>query len=144
MISPDFMERHYMPQLAYGLGPLREAGCRPVWHCDGDVRPIMDMLLEAGVQGFQGFQPECGVTLDYVVEKRTCEGERLVIFGPLAVTTELPVCSAEQVRRKVRHAQEVCRGKASLVMFTANTINPDVPLENIIAMHEAVGARPGA
>jgi hypothetical protein len=102
------------------------------------------MLLEAGVQGFQGFQPECGLTLEYVVQKRTREGERLVIFGPLAVTTELPVCSAEQVRRKVRRAQEVCRGKASLVMFTANTINPDVPLENIIAMHEAVGAIAGA
>lgn len=141
MVSPDFLEKHYMPQLACGLEPLREAGCRPVWHCDGDVRPIMDMLLEAGVQGFQGFQPECGVTLDYVVQKRTREGERLVIFGPLAVTTELPVCSAEEVRGKVRRAEEVCRGRASLVMFTANTINPDVPLENIIAMHEAVGAR---
>lgn len=141
MVSPDFMEKYYMPQLAYGLEPLRQAGCRPVWHCDGDVRPIMDMLLEAGVQGFQGFQPECGVTLDYVVQKRTREGERLVIFGPLAVTTELPVCSAEDVRRKVQRAQEVCRGKASLVLFTANTINPDVPLENIVAMHEAVGAR---
>lgn len=144
MISPDFMEKHYMPQLAYGLEPLRQAGCRPVWHCDGDVRPILDMLLEAGVQGLQGFQPECGMTLEYVVNKRTRDGERLVIFGPLAVTTELPVCSAEQVRRKVRRAQNVSRGKASLVMFTANTINPDVPLENIIAMHEAVGARPRA
>jgi len=142
MISPAFMEKHYMPQLAYGLEPLREAGCRPVWHCDGDVRPILDMLIEAGVQGLQGFQPECGMTIDFVAQKRTREGEPLVIFGPLAVTTELPVCTAQQVRQKVRHAQEVCRGRASLVMFTGNTINPDVPLENIIAMHEAVGARP--
>jgi len=32
----------------------------------------------------------------------------------------------------------VPRGQADLVLFTANTINPDVPLENIRAMHEAV------
>jgi hypothetical protein len=37
MISPDFLERYYAPQLRYGLEPLLEVGCRPVWHCDGDV-----------------------------------------------------------------------------------------------------------
>jgi hypothetical protein len=138
MISPDFMERHYMPQLAYALQPLLEVGCRPVWHSDGDVRPLMDMLIEAGVQGFQGFQPECGMTIEMVARKRTRDGEPLLIFGPLAVTTELPFCSPQEIRDKVRRAVEVCRGRASLVLFTSNTINPDVPLENIIAMHEAV------
>jgi uroporphyrinogen-III decarboxylase len=54
------------------------------------------------------------------------------------VTTELPVFTPEQVRQKVHQAIETCRDQASLIMFTANTINPDVPLENIIAMHEAV------
>jgi len=143
MLSPDFLHEYYGPQLAYGLEPLREVGCRPVWHCDGDVRLLLDMLIEAGVQGFQGFQPECGVRLEEMVERRTREGEPLIIFGPLAVTTELPVCTPEQVRRKVREAVELCRGKAHLVLFTSNTINPDVPLENIVAMHEAVGALPG-
>ncbi len=138
MISPSFMAKHYFPQLAYGIRPLLEAGCKVVWHCDGDVRLLMDMLLDAGVQGFQGFQPECGVTLEMVVRKRTRDGAPLLILGPLAVTTELPACTPEQVREKVRRAVKVCRGRASLVMFTSNTINPDVPLENIIAMHESV------
>lgn len=35
-------------------------------------------------------------------------------------------------------AIEICRDNAHLVMFTGNTINPDVPLANIIAMHEEV------
>ena len=138
MISPAFIEEHYIPQLARAIEPLLEAGCRPVWHSDGDVRPIMDMLIGAGVQGFQGFQPECGMTIDHVAARRTRDGEPLVIFGPLAVTTELPFLPPGQVKEKVRHAIDVCRGNASLVMFTGNTINPDVPLENIIAMHDAV------
>jgi len=40
----------------------------------------------------------------------------------------------------VHLAQRLCRDKASLVLFTSNTINPDVPLANVIAMHRAVGA----
>lgn len=143
MISPAFMEKYYAPALRHGLQPLLDVGCKPVWHCDGDVRPILDMLFDCGVQGLQGFQPECGMTIDYIVTRRTCEGKPLLIFGPLAVTTELPVCTPAEIRAKVRHAIEVCRGNANLVMFTGNTINPDVPLENIMAMYEecrAMGA----
>lgn len=138
MASPAFLERHYAPNLRRALEPLLEVGCKPVWHCDGDVRPIMDMLIDCGVRGLQGFQPECGMTIDRVVGYRTREGERMLVFGPLSVTTELPHCTPGQIRAIVRHAIEVCRGNADLVIFHANTINPDVPLENVRAMVEAV------
>ncbi|TVQ40905.1 MAG: hypothetical protein EA384_01730 [Spirochaetaceae bacterium] len=138
MISVDFMERYYAPQLRYGLAPLLEVGCRPIWHCDGDVRLLLDFLIDSGVQGLQGFQPECGMLLEEIVTRRTPNGEPLVIFGPLAVTTELPVCTPEEIMGKVRRAIEICEGNASLVLFTSNTINPDVPLRNIEAMYEAV------
>jgi hypothetical protein len=142
MISTKFMEKYYAPQLKYGLEPLLEVGCRPVWHCDGDVRPMLDFLIDSGVQGLQGFQPECGMIIDELVERRTKYGEPLVIFGPLAVTTELPKCTPEEITQKVHHAIEVCKGKASLIMFTGNTINPDVPLENIRAMYQALSYVP--
>jgi hypothetical protein len=139
MISPALLEKHYLPALKRGLKPLLDVGCRPVWHCDGDVRPLLPMLIEAGVRGFQGFQPECGLTIETVAATRTHEGEPPVIFGPLAVTTELPVCTADEIRAKVRRAIDVCRGNgAGLCLFTGNTINPDVPLENMLAMSEAV------
>jgi len=140
MLSPAFLEKHFFPQLAYSLEPLLEAGCRPVWHSDGDVRRIVDPLLEAGVQGFQGFQSECGVRLEELVKKRTRNRERLLIFGPLSVTTELPQMTPEEVVRSVQSAIEICDGSASLVLFTANTINPDIPLKNVLAMSRAVGA----
>lgn len=138
MISTKFLEKYYAPQLKYGLEPLLEAGCRPVWHCDGDVRPMLDFLIDSGVQGLQGFQPECGMIIDELVKRRTKDGEPLIIFGPLAVTTELPKLTPDEITQKVHHAIEVCKGNASLIMFTANTINPDVPLENILAMYQAL------
>jgi hypothetical protein len=76
--------------------------------------------------------------IDCVARLRTREGEPLVIVGPLSVTTELPVCTPEQIRAKVRRAVDVCRDNARLVLFTANIIDPDVPVGNIRAMCEAV------
>lgn len=137
MISPEFLREHYAPTLEHSLQPLLDSGCRPVWHCDGDVRPLLDMLLDCGVQGFQGFQPECGMHLEEIVQLRPRDGKRLIIFGPLAVTTELPVDSVEETKARVRRAVDVCRDRAGLVLFTSNTINPDIPLDNIVAMHEA-------
>jgi len=138
MISPDFLEKYFAPELRRSLEPVLEVGCRPVWHCDGDVRLVLDMLIDCGVGGFQGFQPECGMTIEAMAKRRTRDGAHLLIFGPLSVTTELPVLSPAQIRRRVRHAVEICSGNADLVLFTSNTINPDVPLENILAMVEAV------
>jgi hypothetical protein len=140
MISPEFLREHYAPALRHGLQPLLDVGCKPVWHCDGDVRLLLQMLLDCGIQGFQGFQGECGMTLERISSLRTSEGEKLLIYGPLAVTTELPVCSPAEIYAKTRHAIDVCRDSAHLVLFTSNTINPDVPLENIRAMHEAARA----
>jgi len=136
MISMEFIEEHYAPALAYGLEPLLEVGCRPVWHSDGDVRPMLPMLLRCGIEGFQGFQPECGMHLEDIVKLRTRDGKKLLIFGPLAVTTELPVMTPDEVRAKVRYYADICRDNADLVLFTSNTITPDVPVENIRAMHD--------
>jgi hypothetical protein len=140
MVSPAFLEKHWAPQLEYAIEPLLEVGCRPVWHSDGDVRKIVDLLIAAGIRGFQGFQSECGVLLSDMVEKRTRDGEPLLIFGPISVTTELPNLTSADIESRVRDAVETARGKASLVLFTANTINPDIPTENVVAMSRAIGA----
>jgi len=134
MISPAFLEQHYAPHLRFALQPLLDAGCKPVWHCDGDVRPLLDMLTDCGVQGFQGFQPECGMTIETMAARRDRDGKPLLIFGPLSVTTELPRLTPDEIRARVRNAIDVCRGNADLALFTANTINPDVPFENLLAM----------
>ncbi|MDR1902100.1 MAG: hypothetical protein LBQ88_07470 [Treponema sp.] len=138
MISPDFLKEFYAPQLRRGLEPLLEVGCKPVWHSDGNVRPLIDMLIDCGIQGFLGFQPECGMTLEFMLEHRTRDGEPLILFGPMAGTTELPVMSPAVVKTRVKEVVKLCEGQANLVLFTSNTINPDIPLENVLAMYEAI------
>jgi hypothetical protein len=45
MVSPEFLERYYLPRLAYSLQPLLDVDCRPVWHSDGNILPVVDMLI---------------------------------------------------------------------------------------------------
>jgi hypothetical protein len=138
MISPEFLRREYWPLVEYAIEPVTTAGGRLVWHCDGDVRPIIPDVLRAGFAGLQGFQHECGMELEWIVNLRTHQGDPLLIFGPMSVTTVLPHGTPEEVRAEVNRARETCRDRASLVYFTSNTINPDIPLENLRAYFDTV------
>jgi hypothetical protein len=138
LVSPEYLRKEYFPLLEHALEPLVEVGAKAVWHCDGDYRPLLDDVLACGVGGLQGFQRECGMELEWISKLRTRDGDRLVIFGPLSVTTTLPHGTADDVRHEVARAIALCRDEASLVFFTSNTIVPDVPLENVQAMWQAV------
>jgi hypothetical protein len=138
MISPQFLRREYFPMLAYVLEPLVEAGAKIVWHCDGNYRPLINDVLACGVAGLQGFQKECGMDLEWIVDLRTRTGDPLLIFGPMSVTKTLPYGSPEDVRAEVDWAMATCRDKASLVIFISNTLTPDIPLQNIQALWQHV------
>jgi len=138
MISPRFLRYEYWPLLEYAIEPLLEVGAVLVWHCDGTVQPILPDVLACGFGGLQGFQRECGMELEWIVNLRSRDGKPLLIFGPMSVTTTLPHGMPHDVRAEVRRAMQLCRDKASLVFFTSNTMNPDVPLENIRAYWEEV------
>jgi hypothetical protein len=138
MVSPEYLRREYLPLLEYTLEPLLEVGAKVVWHCDGDCRSLLPDVMSCGIGGLQGFQSECGMDLEWIVDLRTRSGDPLLIFGPLSVTKTLPHGTPADVRAEVRRAMAICRDKASLVFFTSNTITPDTPLDNIRAYWRAV------
>ena len=138
MVSPRFLRKEYFPLLEYALEPLLEVGTKVIWHCDGDMRKVLDDVLSCGMGGLQGFQRECGMDLEWIVDLKTRDGDPLIIFGPMSVTKTLPHGTPDDVRAEDQWAMDTCRDKASLVYFTSNTITPDTPLENIRALWQTV------
>jgi hypothetical protein len=138
MVSPEYLRREYFPLLQYAWEPLLEAGGKIIWHCDGDYRALLDDVLACGVSGLQGFQKECGMDLAWIVERRTRDGDPLIIFGPMSVTGTMPYGTPDEVRAEARRAMALCRDRASLVFFTSNTLTPDIPLENIRTLWRTV------
>lgn len=138
MVSPRYLRKEYFPLLEYAFEPLYEVDTKVVWHCDGDVRKILDDILSCGIRGLQGFQKECGMDLEWIVDRKTRDGDPLLIFGPMSVTKTLPHGTPDEVRAEAQWALETCRDKASLCYFTSNTINPDTPLENVRALWDWV------
>jgi len=138
MVSPQFLREEYFPYVEYVFEPLLDAGAKIVWHCDGNYTKLIDDVLATGVNGLQGFQKECDMDLEWIVDKRTRDGDPLLIYGPMSVTETLPYGTPKDVKAEVEWAMDTCRDKASLVYFTSNTLVPDIPLENIQSLWDTV------
>ncbi len=137
MCSPELLSQIYFPHLASAVEPLHAAGVRIIWHCDGDIRPILDELIHRiGVAGLQGFQEETGCTLEQMASARTREGAKLILWGSVSVTTTLPFGTVEDVRRDVERCFRVGAPGGGFALASTSSILPETPLENILAMFQ--------
>ena len=135
MCSVEALRRFYFPALNHAVQPLHDAGVRIIWHSDGNILPIMDDLMEAGMWGYQGFQEETGPTLDVMASQRTKWGRRPILIGSVSVTRTLPFATADDVRADVDRCFATCSG-GGFVLATSSSFGPEVPVENILAMYE--------
>jgi GNAT superfamily N-acetyltransferase len=137
MCSPETLDRIYFPHLARAVEPLHEAGIGIIWHSDGNILPILDQLINVvGVAGFQGFQEETGCTLERVAARRTRDGEKLIFWGSISVTTTLPMGTVEDVKREVERCFRVAAPGGGFGLAPTSSILPETPLKNIMAIYE--------
>jgi hypothetical protein len=136
MISPRILDEIYFPNVKKSIQPLLDAGIKAIWHCDGNVVPILHSLVEIGIGGLQGFQEETGVDFGKILDMKTKAGDPLIVFGSISVTTTLPFGSASDVRNDVERCIDLAEGRGGFVLCPANVAQPDVSVENIFAMYK--------
>ena len=134
--SPAMLDDLYFPALRRAVEPLTEADVRIIWHCDGDIRPIVPQLLDAGISGFQGFQEEAGVSLEEMAALKTRWGKKPILWGCMSVTTTMPFGSVEEVKRRVEECFRIAAPGGGFCLASTSSILPEAPLENIIALFE--------
>ena len=134
LISPEHFTEFINPYNREMLDRAHEMGMKVVRHSDGNLWPIMDLLLESGYDGLNPLEPQAGMTLRKV--KDYC-GDRLCLLGNIDCQELLPNGSPEQVRDAVKQAVEDAGAGGGLIICSSNTLHPGVNPENCIAMFEA-------
>lgn len=135
MCSPGFLREHYWAHAKHALEPIVEAGIRPVCHCDGNVMPLVDDMVDAGFSGFQGFQYECGVDPYELVKRKDTIGRDPLFMAGLSVSRTLPYGSVEDVIEEVEYCLDYTDGGKGLFLFTSNVTGVEVPPENLLAAY---------
>ena len=138
MVDPAFLRKHYFPTVRLIVEPLLDAGIRMIYHCDGDVRPLIDDFIGVGFSGFQGFQYELGIDPHALAARRSTFGAPMIFFAGMSVTWTLPFGEAEDIRNEIEYLAGYTAGGTRMFLFTTNVTGIEVPPENIIAGYEYV------
>ncbi|MEI8310834.1 MAG: uroporphyrinogen decarboxylase family protein [Verrucomicrobiota bacterium] len=141
LLSMETWRRHLKPRLKSVIDAIREASAgRKVWvqyHSDGDVTPLVDDLIEIGVDILNPVQPEC-MNLEAIAEQYQT---RLAFSGMIGTQTTMPFGNPDDVRGAVARCRRLHESGASIIVAPTHVLEPDVPWENITAFIEAVRVR---
>ena len=136
LVSLDSLERIWFPQLDYSLEPvLKNCDVRLIWHCDGNIMPMVPGLLDVGVRGFQGFQYEDGVDFAKLCKLKGNDGQPLFMTAGVSVTRTLPFGTPADVKKEFEYLVEV-HGDTALTLGCSSSVAPGVSTANIDALLE--------
>ena len=136
IVSPQILRDIYFPELKWAMGPLVENGIGIIWHCDGNVNPILNDIMDLGVMGLQGFEEEHGVRYDDIVKLKDRRGCPISVWGCVSVTSTLPHGSVEDVKNAVERSFRVAGNGRGFVLSSTSSIMPEVPHANIDALFQ--------
>jgi uroporphyrinogen decarboxylase len=137
-ISPRMYREFFKPRHARMWRRAKElANVKVMLHCCGGIRPLIPDLIEAGLDATNPVQISC-TGMDAAGLKRDF-GNRLALWGGGCDTQwVLPHASPEEVRRYVRQQVAILSPGGGFIFQQVHNILADVPVENVIAMFQAV------
>jgi len=135
-MSPALWRRFFKLRMAEIITAARivKPDLRVLYHSEGCIEPILDDLIEIGVNALNPLQPE---HMDArAVRERY--GSRLALWGTVGSHTTFSFGTPQQIHDEVRMRIETL-GRAGLILCPAYDIDePDIPRENIAAFLDAV------
>jgi uroporphyrinogen-III decarboxylase len=132
VFSPKSFERIFLPSYRRMIQAYKQAGARYVFfHSDGNILPLLDMLVDAGIDGINPLERRAG--MDPVELRR--KYPRLILAGGVDNTDTLINGPASRIESEVRNLIEL--GRDGGLIIGTHSISPEVPLDHFMAYHHA-------
>jgi len=134
MMSPASFERIFFPAYKRMAKAFKDAGAaKVILHSDGNIAPVLDMLIEAGIDGINPVEPRAGLHIPTLKEKY---GTKLSFIGGMCNSRVLPMGRKAEIENQAIEIIEA--GRDGGVIIGAHSIGPDIPVQNYVFYHETV------
>ena len=141
LISPASFDRLFAARKKELFDLVHSFGAKVTHHCCGSSRQLIPRFIAAGMDALQTIQPQAVGMNPY--ELKAEFAGRLVLHGAVDVQGWLQRATPAEIRAEVhRLMDEVGRGGGYL-LAPSHHIQPDTPLENVLALYAAVAERRG-
>lgn len=138
LLSPDMWHEFLKPYEGELISHIKglAPGVKVMFHTDGSVLPIIDGMIEMGVDILNPVQ----TSVDELSDTRALNdnyGERINFHGAIDVQKVLNNSTPEEIREEVR--RRICdlgRG-GGYILATCHNIGYDIPPENVKVLYES-------
>ena len=142
MISKNMWRDFVRPRHARLVELAHQYGKKVMYHCDGSVWPLIPEFIDLGIDVLNPIQPDAkGMDLAQI---KAAYGDRLCFHGGVDINQTLPQGMPEQVAAEVRERVQVLGKDGGYILCSSHHLQPDTPVENVLAMYRPEWRYPDA
>ena len=135
IISPELWRKYFKPRMAKLYSELKfiNPNLKIAYHTDGNVYPIIDDLVEIGLDILNPIQPK---SMDpYYLKKRY--GKNLSLWGTVDIQETLPFGTTEDVENEVKERIKNLAPGGGFIISPTHHVQIDTSLENFFTFWES-------
>jgi uroporphyrinogen decarboxylase len=134
LFHPDTYRERILPSFRRAMQGFKALGCLTIKHCDGNILPLLDDWIEAGIDCLDPIDPGAGLSMAHM---KATYGTRIALKGNIDCVDTLCTGTLDEVRDEV-HRCITDGGPDGLIVSSSNTIHRGVKPENYRVMLEAL------
>ena len=136
IVSPELYRQLFKPRHKKYFDTIKKHTSAFIhFHCCGSIYKILDDLIELGVDAIHPVQVSAKDMDSSILGPEF--GDRLSFWGAIDTQQVLPNGTKEEVKAEVKRRIKDLAPGGGYVLSAVHNIQPEVPVENIIAMYEA-------
>jgi uroporphyrinogen decarboxylase len=137
MLSPGLWRERIKPWSRELIRPFKDMGLKTFYHSCGSIVPVIEDLIEIGVDILDPVQPRAeGMELESL---KKAFGDRLTFHGGVDEQELLPFGTPADVEKEVERLLGVFNRNGGYILCPAHAVQPDTPIENLLAMYRKAG-----
>lgn len=134
LMSPDLFRKFLLPRLKRMIDLIHDEGAFCIKHSDGNLYPLLDMIVSAKPDGINPVEPVAGMELK---EVKRLVGDKVCITGNIDCAHLLPNGTVAEVREAVRQAIADAGPGGGYILTSSNSIHSSCNPRNFVAMVKA-------
>lgn len=134
MMSPALFEELILPRLTKMVRMIKEEGAFCIKHSDGNIYPILEMIVSTDCDAINPIEPVAGMDLSTV---KRLVGDRVCLVGNIDCGRLLPHGTPEEVEQAVAQAIRDAGEGGGYIVSSSNSIHSSVNPANFAVMIEA-------
>jgi uroporphyrinogen decarboxylase len=131
LMSPAHFREYFYPGLKRVVQGFKELGLYVIKHTDGNIWPIMDMIIDSGIDCLDPIDPLGGMDLG---EVKSVYGKRVALKGNVDCASLLTFGTTAEVIEATKVALSEGMPGGGYILSSSNSIHSSVKPENYAAM----------